>query len=128
MGKEIRETFLKRLYMELQSYKENVLAKEKEEIFAESYRTELLANFYEILVEKIQTMPEALLYELISKSDGILEFLYWKWLKWEDGFYEELKEFVAEELEMYQSVKSEGGEEEADGKEGERHHTVASGK
>ena len=95
--------------MELQSYKESVLAKEKEEIFAESYKTELFANLYEILVEKTQTMPEELLYQLISKRDSILEFLYWKWLKWEDGFYDELKEFVAGELEVYQAVKTEEG-------------------
>ncbi len=109
MGEEIRELFLKRLHVELYLYKETVLKKEKAEIFAESYKIELFINFYEILAEQVQTLPEELLYQLISLRFGILEFLYRKWLKREDGFYEELKAYVASELELYWNIKIEEG-------------------
>ena len=125
MGKEIRELFLKRLHVELHLYKETVLQKEKAEIFAESYKIELFANLYEILAEKAETLPEELLYKLLCQRFSILEFLYRKWLKREDGFYEELREYVADELELYQAVKT---AEEKEGVYGEGHDTIASGK
>lgn len=125
MGKEIRELFLKRLHVELYLYKETVLKKEKTEIFAESYKIGLFANLYEILAEKAETLLEELLYKLLCQRFSILEFLYRKWLKREDGFYEELEEYVASELELYQAVKTEEGEVDV---HGEGHDTVASGK
>ena len=125
MGKEIRELFLKRLHVELYLYKETVLKKEKTEIFAESYKIELFANLYEILAEKTEILPEELLYKLLCQRFSILEFLYRKWLKREDSFYEELKEYVSSELELYQVVKAEEGE---DGVHGEGHDKVTSGK
>lgn len=121
MGKEIRELFLKRLHAELCLYKETVLQKEKSEIFSESYKIELFANLYEILVEKTEILPEELLYKLLCQRFSILEFLYRKWLKREDGFYEELKEYVSDELELYQAVKT---EEREDGVHGEGHDKV----
>lgn len=125
MGKEIRELFLKRLHVELQLYKETVLKKEKAEIFAESYKIELFANLFEILAEKVETLPEDLLYKLLYQRFSILEFLYRKWLKREDSFYDELKEYVSGELELYQETKEEEERKEA---HGERYDTTASGK
>jgi len=125
MGKEIRELFLKRLHVELCLYKETILKKEKAEIFAESYKIELFANLYEIMAEKTEILPEELLYKLLCQRFGILEFLYRKWLKREDGFYEELKEYVSGELELYQAVNAEKGEVDV---HGEGHDKVASGK
>ena len=90
----IRERFLKRIFAELQSFKENLLRKDKETIFGESYKIETFVNLYEILVEQADRLPDVILLELLNQSAGILESLYQEWLKREDNFYQELKEYV----------------------------------
>ena len=94
----IRERFLKKIYAELQTFKENLLLKDKEAILGESYKIETFVNLYEILVEQSEWLPDAVLLGLINKSTGVLEELYQKWLKKEDDSYSALKEYVDREL------------------------------
>ena len=53
-GKEGKRLLAKRLYLELRMYKYATLRKSKEEIYESSYKTELMAVIYEILLESIE--------------------------------------------------------------------------
>ena len=94
----IRERFLNRIYAELQAFKENLLLKDKDTIFDESYKIETFVTLYEILVEQSERLSDAILLELLNQSTGILEELYQEWLKKEDNSYTELKEYVDSKL------------------------------
>lgn len=96
---KIKENFIKRLYKELQEFKESVLAQDKQAVYGESYKVEVFSTLYEIFLEKADAISDAVLLNLLGCSAGILETVYEDWLKKEDSSYQELREHVESELE-----------------------------
>ena len=99
MEKEtIKEKFVKKIYRELQDYKEYILQQDKSVIYEEAYKVEVFSTLYEILLEKADSISDVILLNLVSQSSSILENLYQDWLKKEDSSYHELQEHVYSEL------------------------------
>ena len=98
--KHLRETLLERLHVEIQLFKDSMLCRDKEDIYAECYKIELYINIYEILVEETDRMPELLLRKLLYQNFGILDAFYQEWLGRDDSSYAELREYVEDELEV----------------------------
>lgn len=94
-----KERFVKRLYSELQDFKQSVLSKDKESVYGEAYKVEIFSTLYEIFLEKADSISDAMLLNLLAISGGILETAYQDWLKKEDSSYRELKEHVDQEFE-----------------------------
>ena len=95
---ELRDLLSKRLYIELQLFKDSMLRKEKEDIFQSSYEIEIYVNLYEIFLAHIANLGEDAVRRLLGLNFGILEFVYRGWLSREDGFYDELRSYACEEL------------------------------
>lgn len=98
--KELRELLQARLHMELQLFKDSMLQKGKEDIFNASYRIEIYVDLYEILLAHAENLQGNMIRELLGLGFGILDHLYQEWMDREDGFYEELKEYACNELEV----------------------------
>lgn len=94
-----KERFVKRLYSELQEFRQSVLSKDKESVYGEAYKVEIFSTLYEIFLEKADSISDAMLLNLLAISGGILETAYQDWLKKEDSSYQELKEHVDQEFE-----------------------------
>lgn len=105
MKKDAKERFLEKLHTELQQFKDFMMEADKETIFSESYKIDTYINLYEILVEKADSLTDTVLSILAVYDAGILAFLYQEWLKKEDGYYTELKEYVESELEKTAEVQ-----------------------
>ena len=97
MDKNARELFLKKLYEELQLFKESVMQMEKERIYEEAYKIEVYASLYEILMEQSEKYPVWLLEKLAAK-ENVLWLLYDAWLKKDGDLYEELYSHVTYEM------------------------------
>ena len=90
--------FCRKIYEELQVFKQTVLSEEKEDIYGESYKIDVFVNLYEILVEQAGKLSNDVLKKLLQQSTGILNCLYETWLKKEDSRYSELEKHVLEEV------------------------------
>ncbi|MCM1500255.1 MAG: DUF3848 domain-containing protein [Clostridium sp.] len=116
--KELRDLLSKRLYIELQLFKDSKLRQEREEVFKDSYKIEIYVNLYEIFAVHIDNLQEDTIRRLLSLKFGILEFIYQEWLKREDSFYEELRAYACGELETISELGSlDYGKENGDGTE-----------
>ena len=93
----IKEQFFQKLKEEYQQFRQRILQKDKQDIIKDSYRIEIFEELYKILVEKGDTLSDAILRNLLYQS-GILDFLYDCWLKKEDSQLQELMDCVEEEL------------------------------
>lgn len=93
----VKEQFFQKLKEEYQQFRQRILQKDKQDIIKDSYRIEIFEELYKILVEKGDTLSDAILRNLLYQS-GILDFLYDCWLKKEDGQLQELMDCVEEEL------------------------------
>lgn len=96
----IKKRFIKKIYEELQEYKNSILKQSTEIVYGESYRIEIISTLYEILLEKADSISDTVLLSLLEQSTGILEMIYQDWLKKEDSSYQELVEHVDKELEQ----------------------------
>ena len=102
MDKEqLKEIFLKRLFIEYELFKDSMLRKERKDIFDESYRIEIYKNIYQILIHEAAEIPETVLRKMVYQSYEVMEFFYQEWLKREDSSHTELSEYVSRELEDY---------------------------
>ena len=90
--------FCRRIYEELQAFKQTVLSEEKENIYGESYKIDVFVNLYKILVEQAGKLSDDVLKRLLQQSTGILNRMYETWLKKEDSSYSELEKHVLEEV------------------------------
>ena len=116
--RELRELLLKRLYIELQLFKDSMLRREKEEILKASYETEIYLNLYEIFAVHIDNLQEDAVRRLLGLKFGILESVYREWLTREDCFFEELRAYACGELETVSELGSlDYGKEDGDGTE-----------
>ena len=93
----VKEQFFQKLKEEYQQFRQRILQKDKQDIIKDSYRIEIFEELYKILVEKGDTLSDAILRNLLYQS-GLLDFLYDCWLKKEDSRLQELMDCVEEEL------------------------------
>ena len=96
--KELRELLLERLHIELNLFKDSMLQKGKGDIYEASFKIEIFANIYEILMEDVKELGKDGVRSLLYWRYGILESLYQEWLGREDSFYEELRDYVNDEM------------------------------
>ena len=96
MYNNAEERFFGSLYKELLLFRETVLRMEKEKIYGEAYKINVVTTLYEILVEQTETFPEQLVEQLAEK-ENILQLLYDTWMKKDDSFYDELCSHVSYE-------------------------------
>ena len=97
---ELRDLLSKRLYIELQLFKDSMIQKEKEDIFKSSYEIEIYVNLYEIFMVNIGSLDADTIRRLLNFKFGILEHIYQEWLSREDSFFDELKEYAYDELKV----------------------------
>lgn len=103
---KLRDLFSERLYLELQLFKDSMLRKEKYDIFKSSYEIEIYVNLYEIFMAHINNLDIDTMRRLLRLPFGILEYIYQEWLTREDGFYDELKTYACDELEVLSELGS----------------------
>ena len=120
--RELRETFLEKLHLEVQLFKDSMLRKSKADIYAGSYKIELYVNLYEILVAEVERMPEPLLRRLLYQRSGILDAFYEEWLNKDDSFYTEPRDYAEDELEVISAGEKDMGKETG---HGEKYHKAA---
>lgn len=96
MEKQVRRVNA-RLYLEYLKFKDDMLRKSQEEVFESCYRIDVFLNLYEIMVEKTEELPREILMRM-EKQEGLLERLYKGWMKKDDSAYQELKDYVENEL------------------------------
>ena len=118
---ELRDLLSKRLYIELQLFRDSMLRKEREDIFKSSYEIEVYVNLYEIFMVHLENLDIDTMRRILNLKFGIMEHLYQEWLSRDDSFFDELRAFACDEL----GVLSELGnldcrEEAADGKKSDK--------
>lgn len=101
----IRDKFKKKLYKEYRDFQRRTLRGSKRSIYYQGYMVEVIINFYEIMLEKTDTLPESAMHRLMEQPQ-ILMSLYDCWLKKEDSAYEEMKMHVDDEIERSMSLIS----------------------
>ena len=111
----LRDLLSKRLYIELQLFKDSILQKGKEEIFQSSYEIEVYVGLHEIFTAQIANLDSGAMRRLLKLGSGILEHAYWGWLDKEDSFLGELWEHACSELESLSKGSPDCGEEGEDG-------------
>lgn len=116
-AKELKDLLSKRLYIELQLFKDSKLRQEKEDIFQSSYEIEINVNLYEVLMAYLDNLQEDAMRRLLNLKFGILEFLYQKWLTREDSFFDELRAYACSEMETAPELGNEDGRKVSSGKE-----------
>lgn len=115
---QLKDLLSKRLYLELQIFKDSMLRHEKADIFGASYEIEIYVNLYEIFMVHADNLKKDTIRGLLNLRSGILESVYQEWLKREDRFFDELKVFACKELEnIPETGNKEYGKEKEDGKE-----------
>lgn len=118
---ELRDLLSKRLYIELQLFRDSMLRKEKEDIFKSSYEIEVYVNLYEIFMVHLENLDIDTIRRLLNLKFGIMEHLYQEWLSRDDSFFDELKAFACDELGVLSEQGNlDCGEEAADGKRSDK--------
>ncbi len=97
-GYSVREHFMDRIYGEYQEYKASVLSCPNAEIFGRCYEIDVMVNFYEILVDIVDSLAERTITALLQRKN-ILTELYNAWLKKDDCNYREMESHVKDEAE-----------------------------
>lgn len=114
---ELRDLLRGRLYIELQLFKDRLLRQDKEIIYQSAYEIEICTDIYEVLQEDMEEMRGSALRALLHQESGIIQGIYYEWLVWEDGFYEEFRKYVREKAGIERKIDTEicGEEVKADG-------------
>lgn len=76
----LEERFCRKVTKELETFKEEVLQADKEEIYALAYRIDCMTRIYEMLVEGNTKLREEELEQCLQE-EGLLWTLYQRWLK-----------------------------------------------
>lgn len=97
-----KQRLCERIYDELRDYKKRSLMGSKEEIYNNSYKTEVIVNLYEILIECADKLDEGYIKQLLNLKEGILETLYLDYVtdSSEDVFYSDLKEHIEAQMQQ----------------------------
>jgi len=72
---ELRDLLSKRLYIELQLFRDSMLRKEKEDIFKSSYEIEIYVNLYEIFMVHLENLDIDTMRRILNLKFGIMEHL-----------------------------------------------------
>ena len=94
----MKEAFWNKLTAEYKCYEVSVLSLSNAEIYGKCYEIDCMVNFYEILMEKAESMSEETLSALLSQ-ENILWSIYDSWLVKDDSNYSEMEAHIADELE-----------------------------
>ena len=105
----MKEAFWNKLTAEYKSYQVSVLALSNFEIYGKCYEIDCMLNFYEILMEKAESMSEETLAVLLAQKN-VLWCLYDNWLAKDDSNYSEMEMHITDELE---SMVTRNAEEKA---------------
>lgn len=119
----LRDLLSKKLYIELQMFKDSMFRKEKEDIFKSSYEIEIYVNLYEIFIVNIGNLDADTMRRLLNLKFGIMEHIYQEWLSQKDSFFDELKEYACDELEVLSELGNPNCREE--GEDGTESDTAA---
>lgn len=103
----MKERFLEKMYAEYQAYRTSALSCPSAEIFSRSHEIDAITNFYEILTEKAESLPDGVLEALLPHR-YILSELYDLWLEKKENRYKEMKKHVEYEVEGL--MKKHGGD------------------
>lgn len=95
----MKEAFWNKLTAEYKIYQVSVLSLTNSEIYGKCYEIDCMVNFYEILMEKAESMSEETLSALL-KQENILWSFYDVWLAKDDSNYSEMETHIAEEIEV----------------------------
>lgn len=96
----MKERISERIYGEYQAYRAGILGLSNAEIFGRSYEIDTVVNIYEILMEKVQGLPDDTLAALLPHKNILME-LYDSWMGKDDSRYQELSGHVEEEIEAF---------------------------
>lgn len=95
----MKEAFWNKLTAEYKCYQVSVLSLTNSEIYGKCYEIDCMVNFYEILMEKAESMSEETLSALL-KQEKILWSFYDEWLAKDDSNYSGMETHIAEEIEV----------------------------
>lgn len=95
----MKEHLLNRIYGEYQAYRADILGLSNVEIFGKCYEIDTVVNIYEILMEKVQELPDDTLAALLFYKNILIE-LYDSWMARDDSSYQELASHVEDEIEV----------------------------
>lgn len=96
----MKEHLLNRIYGEYQTYRADILGLLNAKIFGKCYEIDAVVNnIYEILMEKVQELPDDTLAALLSHKNILME-LYNSWMARDDSSYQELTSHVEDEIEI----------------------------
>ena len=87
--KQLEKTFCRKLGRELDQFKKRMMEKGKEEIYCSAYQIDSVICIYEALIELSGRIPEETL-EAVTVFPGLLNFLYDRWMKYEDSHMEDI--------------------------------------
>lgn len=107
---ELRRLFCAKISLEYHGIKEELLAKEKEEIYDQAYYIDAIINIYECLLEMSQELDrEGLKYLILFPN--LLAYLYLRWMKKEDSYLDELESCMRDEIVKVEAAGALHGEE-----------------
>lgn len=101
--KELEQIFCWKACAELRAFQYGILQKEKEEIYGAAYQIDSMINLYELLIEMSVAMGEETLTAAIT-FPSLLEFLYYRWLGYQDSHMEELQGCINKELSAIKDI------------------------
>ena len=99
MEEALKEALWNKLTAEYKSYQVSVLSMSNSEIYGKCYEIDCMVNFYEILMEKAESMSEEILSALLEEENLLWGF-YDEWLAKDDSNYSEMENHIAEEIEV----------------------------
>ncbi len=65
-----------------------------------------------ILTDSMKEWPENTVRWFLYRNYGILDFLYQEWLSRNDGFYDELADYVRREMDKISQIRTRGNGKE----------------
>lgn len=87
--KQLEKIFCRKLGRELDQFKQQMIEKDKEEIYCSAYQIDSVICIYEALIELSGRIAEETL-EAVTAFLGLLGFLYDRWMNYEDSHMEDI--------------------------------------
>ena len=87
--KQLEKIFCRKLGRELDQFKQQMMEKDKGEIYCSAYQIDSMICIYEALIELSGRIAEETL-EAVTAFPGLLGFLYDRWMNYEDSHMEDI--------------------------------------
>ena len=87
--KQLEKIFCRKLGRELDQFKQQMMEKDKGEIYCSAYQIDSVICIYEALIELSGRIAEETL-EAVTAFPGLLGFLYDRWMNYEDSHMEDI--------------------------------------